>query len=107
MRLVTPNLGKAIEAYVRGDAEFFGDWPDARNSIGGRLNNYLLCRDQHRLMFDYDFLKEFLMAAGFEPCREVSPWESKIFEVAELEEIQQGSSEDQRSLFVEAFKIRR
>ena len=107
VRFVTPNLGKAIEAYVRGDAEFFGDWPDARNSIGGRLNNYLLCRDQHRLMFDFDFLKEFLMAAGFEPCREVSPWESRIFEVSELEEIQQGSSEDQRSLFVEAFKIRR
>jgi predicted SAM-dependent methyltransferase len=104
VRFVTPNLGKAIEAYVRGDMEFFDDWPDMRSSIGGRFNNYLLCRNQHRLMFDFDFLKEFLMAAGFEPCREVSPWESRIFEVAELEEIQQGTSEDQRSLFVEAFK---
>jgi hypothetical protein len=57
-------------------------------------------------MFDFDFLKEFLVDAGFELCREVSPRESEMFEAAELEEIQKGTSEDQRSLFVEAFKIR-
>ena len=106
VRFVTPNLGKAIEAYVQRDKAFFGDWPDPRNSIGGKFNNYLLCRDQHRLMFDFDFLKEFLVDAGFELCREVSPRESEMFEAAELEEIQKGTSEDQRSLFVEAFKIR-
>lgn len=106
VRFITPNLGQAIEAYVRGDMEFFGDWPDPRNSLGGRFNNYLLCRDQHRMMFDFGFLKEFLMAAGFKLCREVSPGESRIFEVAELEEIQKGTSGDHRSLFVEAFKIK-
>ena len=107
VRFITPSLGKAIEAYVRGDRSFFGDWPDPRNSVGGRFNNYLLCRDQHRLMFDFGFLKEFLMHCGFEPCREVSPWESRIFEVSELEEVQRGTSEDHRSLFVEGFKLKR
>jgi predicted SAM-dependent methyltransferase len=107
VRFVTPHLRKAIEAYVRGDTAFFDDWPDPRNSVGGRFNNYLLCRDQHRLMFDFGFLREFLMDAGFEPCREVSPRESGLFAVPELEEIQKGTSEDQRSLFVEAFKIER
>jgi predicted SAM-dependent methyltransferase len=107
VRFITPNLGKAIEAYVQGDMAFFSDWPDPRNSMGGKFNNYLLCRDQHRLMFDFGFLKEFLLAAGFEPCREVSPRESRIFGAADLEEIQKGTSEDQRSLFVEAFKIKR
>jgi predicted SAM-dependent methyltransferase len=107
VRFITPHLGKAIEAYVRGDTAFFGDWPDARNSLGGRFNNYLLCRDQHRLMFDFGFLKEFLGDAGFEPCREVCPRESRIFAVSELEEIQRGTSEDPRSLFVEAFKTGR
>jgi len=104
VRFITPNLGKAIEAYVRGDGVFFGDWPDPRDSLGGKFNNYLLCRDQHRLMFDFGFLKEFLLEAGFEPCCEVSARESKIFGGAELEEIQNGTSEDRRSLFVEAFK---
>jgi predicted SAM-dependent methyltransferase len=107
VRFTTPNLGKAIEAYVQGNKEFFGDWPDPRNSIGGRFNNYLLCRDQHRLMFDFGFLKEFLLDAGFEPCREVASRESKIFEIPELEEIQRGASEDSRSLFVEGFKVKR
>jgi len=106
VRFITPHLGKAIEAYVRGDMAFFDDWPDLRNSIGGRFNNYLLCRDQHRLMFDFGFLKELLVGAGFESCCEVSFRESKIFEVCELKEIQKGASEDHRSLFVEAFKIR-
>jgi predicted SAM-dependent methyltransferase len=106
IRFITPNLQRAIEAYLQGDMAFFDDWPDLRNSIGGRFNNYLLCRDQHRLMFDFGFLKELLVGAGFESCCEVSFWESKIFEVCELREIQRGASEDNRSLFVEAFKIR-
>jgi len=107
VRFITPDLGKAIEAYVRGDLTFFSEWPDQRKSIGGRFNNHLLCRDQHRLMFDFGFFRELLDSAGFENCREVEAWRSKIFEISELEEIQGKDSDYCRSLFVEAFKIKR
>jgi predicted SAM-dependent methyltransferase len=107
VRFITPHLGKSIEAYVKGDLGFFSDWPDQWRSIGGRFNNFLLCRDQHRLMFDFSFINELLVGAGFESCGEVSPRESKIFENSELAEIQGGISEDHQSLFVEASKIER
>jgi predicted SAM-dependent methyltransferase len=105
IRLVTPHLGRAIEAYVREDMNFFSDWPDHRDSLGGQFNNHLLCRDQHRLMFDFGFMRELLIQAGFEHCGEVSPEESKILPGSVLRENQQGIAEDPRSLFVEAFKL--
>jgi hypothetical protein len=58
-------------------------------------------------MFDFSFIKELLVGAGFESCWEVSPWESRIFENSELAEIQGGISEGHQSLFVEASKIER
>ena len=105
VRFITPHLGKSIEAYMRGDITFFSEWPDQRHSIGGQFNNHLLCRDQHRLMFDFSFMRELLMHAGFENCWEVSPEESKIFAGSELQEIQRGIAQDPRSLFVEAIKL--
>jgi len=106
IRLVTPNLRKAIDAYLAGDPSFFSDWPDHRNSIGGKFNNYLLCRDQHRLMFDFTFLQELVVDASFGNCHEVTPLESNIFSSSELEEIQWAGPENHRSLFVEAYKIK-
>lgn len=103
-RFVTPNLRKAIEAYVQGDLNFFSNWPDRRKSIGGKFNNDMLCRDQHRLMFDFSYLQELLADAGFNKWREVTPLESAIFSAEELRAIQWEKAEDHRSLFVEAFK---
>jgi predicted SAM-dependent methyltransferase len=104
VRFITPHLGKAIKAYLEGDLSFFSDWPDRRKSIGGKLNNHLLCRDQHRLMFDLSFLRELLLDAGFNDCRELGPLESEVFGADELGKIQWENSENHRSLFVEAFK---
>jgi hypothetical protein len=99
-------LGKAIKAYLEGDLNFFSDWPDCRKSIGGKFNNYLLCRDQHRLMFDLSFLRELLLDAGFNNCHELGALESEVFNADELRKIQWESSANHRSLFVEAFKSR-
>ncbi len=65
IRVVVPSLETALEAYLRGDAEWFPSWPDDFQSLGGRFNNYLLCRDQHRLLLDRGFLFEILRAGGF------------------------------------------
>ncbi|MCX5907572.1 MAG: methyltransferase domain-containing protein [Deltaproteobacteria bacterium] len=104
IRLVTPHLGKAIEAYRAGNMEFFGDWPDARKSIGGKFNNYLLCRNQHRLMFDQSFLEEMLRNAGWVHIREAGPLESSIFSRKDLTEMGGEAPDAHRSLIIEALK---
>jgi predicted SAM-dependent methyltransferase len=104
VRFITPHLRKALQAYWAEDARFFSDWPDAHVSFGGKLNNYLLCRNQHRLMFDFGYFQELLEEAGFTHCEEMSPAESHFFSPAELERIQWEKAETHRSLFVEAFK---
>jgi len=106
IRLITPHLHRAIQAYISGDSTFFSDWPDPRSSLGGKLNNYLLCRNQHRLMFDVSFLSELLQEAGFTNSIEMSPGKSYFFESGELEKMQWEKPEEHRSLFLESFKDR-
>ena len=104
VRIVTPDLGKAVNAYRTGNRDFFLDWPDAYESLGGKLNNYLLCRDQHHLMFDFGLMQELLVTAGFCDCRQVLPDESRIFSSAELQSMHWETTRAHRSLFVEAAK---
>jgi predicted SAM-dependent methyltransferase len=104
VRFVTPDLRKAVQAYTLSNDRFFSDWPDPRHSLGGKLNNYLLCRNQHRFMFDFEFLKEFLQGAGFREFREMGPAESLLFSPAEMQKIPEENPMNYRSLYVEAWK---
>src|SRR5262249_45877208 len=65
MRIVVPNLRNAIEAYLRGKAEWFDTWPRSYQSLGGRFSNFVLCDGQHRNAFDFGFFEENLRAVGF------------------------------------------
>ncbi len=107
MRIVTPDLRKSIDAYLKRDPSFFSDFPEKRKSIGGRFNNHLLCQDQHRLMFDFDFLEEILKAAGFTTCKEVTPRKSSLFSKDELKAMSSEPEKNFSSLFVEAEKSAR
>ena len=104
IRIVTPDLGKAVAAYVKQDTGWFDDFPDARRSLGGRFTNYLMCRDQHRLMFDFSFMKELLEDSGFVDVAEFSPHESSLFDRAYLAGFEYEQPGNYHSLFVEAFK---
>ena len=66
MRIVVPDLEKAIEAYVRKDYKYFGDFPRYYKSIGGRFSNHIFCDAQHRITYDFDYLKELLVQSGFD-----------------------------------------
>jgi predicted SAM-dependent methyltransferase len=105
VRLVTPHLGKAISAYVNGDKGYFSDFPDKRTSLGGRFVNHMLCRDQHRVMFDLTFMEECLSASGFPEAVELLPRQSRIFTQDELEVLEHETREAHSSLFVEARRI--
>lgn len=66
LRIVVPDLEKAIDAYVRNDKSHFGDFPSSYQSIGGRFSNHIFCDAQHRITFDFSFLQELLVKAGFQ-----------------------------------------
>lgn len=104
IRIVTPDFQKAALAYQRHDLDYFSDFPDKRKSIGGRFANYLLCRDQHRLVFDFSFWQEILQDAGFTKIVEQSPHRSQIFSEKDLIRFEYEKPDRHHSVFVEAFK---
>ena len=47
------------------DKSWFGDFPDKRESIGGRFENFIFCRKEHLTILTFSFLKELMCNAGF------------------------------------------
>jgi predicted SAM-dependent methyltransferase len=80
LRIAVPNLRSAIEAYYRGDRDWFSSFPAEFHTLGGRFFNEMLCGDQHRLMFDFDFLAEVLRDAGFRAVYQVQRGESRVLQ---------------------------
>lgn len=78
LRIAVPNLRAAIEAYQKRDSDWFSPFPIEFKTLGGRFFNDMLCGDQHRIMFDFDFLTEVLTEAGFSSIREVKRGESAV-----------------------------
>ncbi|HKO42641.1 MAG TPA: methyltransferase domain-containing protein [Pyrinomonadaceae bacterium] len=76
LRVAVPNLRSAIVAYQEKDKDWFSPFPQEFKTLGGRFFNDMLCGDQHRLMFDFEFLGEVLTEAGFRNVVEVSRGES-------------------------------
>jgi SAM-dependent methyltransferase len=103
-RIVTPDLRRAAEAYLRGDAAWFSDFPDKRRSVGGRFANAILCRDQHRLAFDASFWEEILGDAGFARVAEKAPHDSAIFPREELAKFEYETPAKHTSVFMEGFR---
>lgn len=76
LRVAVPNLRSAIVAYERHDSDWFSPFPEEFRTVGGRFFNDMLCGDQHRLMFDFEFLSEVLTDANFKNIVEVERGES-------------------------------
>jgi predicted SAM-dependent methyltransferase len=108
IRIVVPSLEKAVEAFVRRDADWFFAWPDRYESLGGRFNNFLLCRDQHRLMFDSSLMRELLVLAGFCSFETRCYRVSGLFPPDTLHRMEDAGRKDlyDHSLIVEALKTR-
>lgn len=64
-RLAGPNGDSAARKLLEGDADWFGDFPDKRTSVGGRFENFVFCRGEHLTILLEDFLRELLEGAGF------------------------------------------
>jgi predicted SAM-dependent methyltransferase len=72
-RIAGPNGDAAMRKYVEGDADWFFDFPDNRKSIGGRLENFLLCRQEHLTILTISYLQELAEAAGFRNITQCAP----------------------------------
>ncbi len=65
IRIAGPSGDNAILKFIEGDNEWFGDWPDKRRSTGGRMTNFLLCRNEHTTILTLSYLHELIEDAGF------------------------------------------
>lgn len=72
-RLAGPSADSAIAKFREGDLGWFSDFPDKRSSIGGRLENFLICRQEHLTLLTFSFLQELMTNAGFEQLRCCKP----------------------------------
>jgi SAM-dependent methyltransferase len=103
MRIVVPDLGGAVEAYLEGRRDYFSDFPRPLRSMGGRLSNLLFCDGNHRQAFDFFYMEELLGYAGFSEIRSSWPGQSLIYSSEMIAVIrQEEASVPAYSLFVEA-----
>lgn len=73
IRVGVPNSDSAVRKYIQGDKAWFFDFPDNRNSIGGRLDNYIYCRQEHLSMLTPSYLEELASNAGFKNIKVCLP----------------------------------
>jgi predicted SAM-dependent methyltransferase len=73
IRVAGPHGENAMRKFIEGDAEWFSNFPDKRESVGGRLANFILCRGEHLTILTPSYLKEIADAAGFQNVRTCQP----------------------------------
>jgi len=79
LRIVVPDMGSAVRAYLSGHQAFFPDFPRPYESLGGKLSNLLFCEGGHRQGFDFSHLKELLQEANFSEVSQLSAEESRVY----------------------------
>ena len=72
-RVGCPNGDSAVRKFIENDFGWFGDFPDKRVSIGGRFENFLLCRGEHLSIITYTYIDEIMLNAGFSDIKIYKP----------------------------------
>jgi hypothetical protein len=100
LRLVLPDLGRAIDAYLAGDERYFHLVAKDTTTPGGRLITQMLWYGYSRTLFTADFCAELLTKAGYVNivlC-EAHQTASRFPEIIELD------NREQESFYIEAAK---
>jgi predicted SAM-dependent methyltransferase len=100
LRLVLPDLDRAIDAYRRGESDYFKVDPREVQSLSGRFIVQMLWYGYSRSLFTRDFAVELLEKAGFEDVRDCDYRQtaSAFAEIVTLD------NREDESLYVEARK---
>lgn len=72
-RVGGPHGDNAIRKFTENDPAWFGDFPDKRQSVGGRFANFILCRNEHLTILTGSYLRELMGNAGFGEPRLCAP----------------------------------
>ena len=103
IRVIVPSLEFAIEAHRTNAVSSLPEWPEKYDSIGGRFNNFMLCSNQHFLMFDFSLLEELLTNVGFGKVFRAKARVSQLFTAEHMQFESVGDSAE-ALLFVEGIK---
>lgn len=100
IRLALPDLDKGIDAYRRGDSDYFLVRDDQQQRIGSKFVVHMTWYGYSRSLFTKDYAEELLEKAGFSEIRHCEFMQSP----SGLEGITDLDSREDESLFVEAVK---
>ena len=64
-RVGGPNGDSAIKKFLENDYEWFSDLPDKSKSIGGKLENFIFCKNEHLTILTQSMLEEIMKDIGF------------------------------------------
>jgi hypothetical protein len=100
LRLVLPDLRKAIDAYVEGNGSYFHLVEADATTLGGRLITQILWYGYSRTLFTSDFTAELLTRAGYVDLALCRPHQtaSRFAEIVELD------NREEESFYMEATK---
>lgn len=73
IRIGGPNGDTAIKQYINGNKDWFISYPEERKSIGGKLENFIFCKNEHLTILTYSYLDELLTDTGFKNIKLISP----------------------------------
>lgn len=73
IRVGGPNGETAARKLLEGDSQWFSDFPDKRESVGGRYTNFLLCRGEHLTILTLSYLTELCSNSGLTNVRQCIP----------------------------------
>ena len=105
IRVGGPHIGNACRKFVENDAAWFPDFPDKRDSVGGRFTNFVFCRGEHLTALSESYLSELARKAGFTDIRFCVPsQESRLVEPAVLATEDESDLSCPHSIVMEAAK---
>jgi len=104
MRVVVPSLENAIAAYSVRKMQWFSDWPRSNRSIGGRFSNFIFCDGQHRNAFDFEYMSEMLLSAGFSKVEKSRPGISRLYPQEALAPSENDPQDPPACLYMEVFR---
>ena len=100
LRLVLPDLLKAVEAYQRGDVDHFLIPDEDAQKPGAKLVLQLIWYGYSRTLFTHDFVEELLVKAGFSRVERCGFQQT----TSSYPDIVALDNREQESLFVEAIR---
>lgn len=103
LRLVLPDLDKAVRAYLDGDEHHFHQVRDDAGSPGGRFITQILWYGYSRSLFTADFATELMRRAGFVDVGACSSHETRtrFSEIVELD------NREDESIYIEGSRPQR